>query len=156
MAYASNTDVVAEFKALSQNGGFTTTTGVTAAQVDEWCTRASNFIDSKIGGKYSVPVGSIASPNSFSLLKEICVWLVAGRVANVLNLQTGDAKTSSGTNKKTDFKSQAMDALDEIRSGKMKLNDGVLATSADGAQSYTNDNVDTTQPPTFTRGGDNW
>lgn len=153
--YASNTDVVLEFKALAANGGFTTLTNVTAAQVDEWCHRASNYIDAKIAGKYSVPVDSTLSPKSFSLLKDICVQLVAPRVAAVLNLKTGDSKTSVGGNA-SDWKKLAKEQLEEIQSGKMKLTDAVLATTADGVESYVNDNSDTILPPTFTRSGDDW
>ncbi len=155
MAYASNTDVAAEFKALAAAGGFTTSTNVTAAQVDEWCTRASNYIDAKIAGKYSTPVLVADSPNSFSLLKDICVLLVVPRVAAVLNLKTGDDKTSPKGNQ-SDWKKRAEDMLVEIQSGKMKLSDATLATSADGVESFTNDNSDTLQPPTFTKKGDNW
>jgi phage gp36-like protein len=150
--YATNTDLLAEFPALT---AFPSSGKVTAASVDEWCTRASNFIDAKIGGKYSTPVDSTASPKSFSLLKEICCWLVYPRVAGVLNLPTGDAKTSTGT-KTVDFNAKADAALKEIQSGTMKLNDAVLATAADGVESYTNDHASTLQPPTFTRSGDDW
>lgn len=152
MAYASNTDVAAEFKALSANGGFNSGTNPTDAQVDEWCTRASNFMDSKIAGKYAVP---ITGTNSLSLMKEICVWLVATRVSKVTGLQTGDNKVS-GNAGKVDYDKKAMDTLVEIQSGKMKLSDAPLATSTDGAESYTNDNASDLQPPTFTRAGKNW
>jgi hypothetical protein len=157
LSYATNTDLAAEFPALTANGGFTTTTKVTAAQVDEWCSRASNFIDSKIGGKYTVPVDSTASPKTFSLLKEICCWMVYPRVAGVVGLPTGDSKTSSGVAAKTiDFGKKAEDTLKEIQSGAMKLVDAPLATTADGVDSYTANNAPTLQPPTFTREDDSW
>lgn len=156
MPYATNSDVALEFKALVANGGFTTLTNVTAAQVDEWCLRASNFIDAKIAGKYTVPVVIGTSPNSFSLLKDVCVWLVKPRVAAILGLQTGESKSSTGNKDSTDWNKRALDTLKEIQSGAMKLSDAPLATSADGTESFTNDNSATLQPPQFTRQGDDW
>jgi len=154
-AYATNTDLVAEFPALSQGGGFTSTTTVTATQVDEWCVRASNLIDAKIGGKYSTPVDATLSPKSFSLLKDICCWMVYARVAPIVGVNTGSSKTSS-SGKNLDWREQAEKALKDIQSGAMKLNDGVLATSTDGVESFTSDNQATLQPPTFTREDDKW
>lgn len=155
--YATNTDVAPEFKALAANGGFTTETSVSAAQVDEWCTRISNLIDSKLGGKYAVPIDPTNSPNSFSLIKDICVLIVAARVAPIIGLQTGSAKTSTGSaGGRSIGKIDPWATLKEIQSGTMKLNDAVLATSADGAESYTNDNKSTLQPPEFKRKGDQW
>jgi hypothetical protein len=157
MPYATNTDVAAEFPALAANGGFTTTTRVTAAQVDEFCTRASNYIDAKIAGKYDVPVNVTASPNSFSLLKDICCRLVAARLAPIIGISTGDAKTTAAGGKSGSPKGQSPDdILAELQSGKMKLSDAVLATSADGVESYTDDNSSTLQPPTFQRKTDQW
>jgi len=152
MSYATNTDLLAEFPALTS---FPSSGKVTAASVDEFCTRASNRIDAKIGGKYQTPVDSTASPKSFSILKEICCWMVYARLAPIMGLSTGEGKTSTG-GKAPDYAKMAADTLSEIQAGKMKLIDANLATAADGVESYTDDNSATLQPPTFTREGDNW
>lgn len=155
-AYADKDDIAAEFKGLSASGGFTASTNPTSTQVNDWCTRASALIDSKIAGKYETPVDESASPNAFLVLMEICIWLVRARVSTVLNLQTGDSKTSSGPKGAEDWNKKAKDALEEIQSGKMKLTDATLAVSGDGVDSFTNNESATLQPPTFTREDDNW
>lgn len=116
----------------------------------------SVLIDSKIAGKYQTPIDPTASPIAYSLLKEVCVWMVVPKVASVLGVQTGDAKTSTGQGKRQDTAQKAQDTLKEIQSGTMKLVDADLATAADGTESFTNDNSATLQPPTFTREGDDW
>lgn len=156
MPYATNTDLVAEFPALGQNGGFTAQSKVTDAQVDEFCNRNSVLIDSKLAAKYKTPIDPAASPIAFSLLKEICVWMTYPRVAGIVGLPTGDSKTSTGANKTQDFGKKAQDTLKELQSGTMMLVDAPLATAADGAQSFTNDNRATLQPPQFRRKGDQW
>jgi hypothetical protein len=153
VAYASNTDLLGEFKGLSAWNNAT----LSAAQVDVWCARESAFIDSNIAGKYRTPVSQATSPIAYSMLTDICIWLVRPRIAELLNLQTGEAKSSSsGGGKSYDSRQRAMDVLKQIRTGELKLPDGVLATAQDGVESYTDDNSDTLQPPTFTREGDEW
>lgn len=154
MAYASNTDVILEFKGLAAVGWNTQT--VTAATVDEWCTQASNIIDTAIGGKYQVPVNSGTSPNSFSVLKNLCIQLVKPRVQNVLKSGTGDNASASKAGTEADPTKGVMDFLKQVASGDVKLSDAVLATTQDGVESYTNDNADTLQPPTFNRHTDEW
>jgi hypothetical protein len=155
VAYATNTDLAAEFPALTGQGGFTNATKVTAAQVDEWCIRASNLIDSKIAGKYETPVDPNTSPKAFSTLKEICCWMVYPRVAGVAGIKTGDPKTSTGSSGKTDLGKMAEDTLKEIQSGTMKLVDAILATAADGAESLATDKPCTSKP-IFSRGKTDW
>jgi hypothetical protein len=148
--------VAAEFPALAANGGFTASTRMTATQVDEFCARASNVIDAKIAGKYTTPVDSTASPKAFSLLREICCWLVYSRIAPILGLSTGDAKTSTGSKLAADPASRAEAVLKEIQSGTMKLVDAPLATSADGTESYATDNAASMPPTKFKRDGEAW
>jgi phage gp36-like protein len=152
VAYAANTDLLLEFKGVSAWNAST----VSAATVDEWCAQASNTIDAAIGGKYSTPVDGTASPKAFSVLKSICIGLVKPRVQSVLKSGTGEAKTSTSAGSAPDPTKAQMDLLKQIQSGAMTLSDAVLGTSADGVESYTNDNADTLQPPTFTREGNDW
>ena len=154
MAYADNTNLALEFPSFAafMNDG---TTKVRADTVDEFCARASRFIDAKIAGKYITPIDPTASPESFSLLKDICCWMVYPRVAAIAGQQTGDSKTSTG-GKGVDWGKKAADTLKEIQGGEMKLTDALLASSSDGVESYTNDNAATLQPPTFTRESEDW
>lgn len=152
MPYAANTDLMLEFKGISAWNSST----VAAATVDEWCEQASNIIDAAISGKYATPVDEDDSPKAFSLLKDICIKLVKPRIQSVLKPGTGDAKTSSGAGSAPDSTKQAMELLSQIQSGEMNLSDADLASTADGAEGYTDDNADTLLPPTFTRENDEW
>lgn len=152
MSYATNTDLLVEFKGLS---GWNSST-VSSTTVDTWCDKASAFIDAQIGGKYQVPVVSASSPQAFKVLAEICVWLVKERVQGVLKFQTGAPKTSVRGSENTDWRAVALNTLKQIRTGEIKLVDAPLATSQDAVESYTNDNSDTLQPPQFTRESDDW
>lgn len=151
-AYATNTDLLGEFKGLTAWNSAT----LSAAQVDTWCSRFSQLIDGKIGGKYSTPIDATASPNSFAILKEICIWFVRQKVSTILFQQSGDEKTSSKAGNPNDYHQKALDQLKEIADGTLKLTDAVLATTADGVESYTDDNSADLQPPTFTKIGDKW
>lgn len=152
MPYAANTDLLSEFKGLSAWDSSV----LSAATVDEWCQQASNTIDASIAGKYSVPVDSTASPAAFSVLKAICIQLVKPRVQGVLKSATGEAKNSTSAGGAPDSTKDAKDALKQIQSGAMQLVDAVLATSADGVESYTNDNAACLQPPEFDRHKKQW
>lgn len=152
MAYATNADLLLEFKGLT---AWNTAT-LAGSTVDTWCGNFSKLIDGKIGGKYSTPVDSTASPNSFAILKEICIWFVRQKVSTTLFQQTGDEKTSSKAGNPNDYHQKAMDTLKEIADGTLVLSDATLATSADGVESYTNDNSATLQPPVFKKTGDQW
>lgn len=159
MPYATNTDLVAEFVALAQSGGFLNdgSTKVRADQVDEWCTRASNLADSYIGGKYHVPVDPDASPNSYNLLKEIVCWIVFPRVKSVIGAATGDSKSATGQGSdKTDYRKEALDKLILIQKGTLKLNDAVLATPADGVGSHATSGPCNPPRLEFRRGRRNW
>jgi len=154
MPYASNTDLLGEFKGLTAWNSST----LSATQVDAWCTRASNFIDGNIAGKYSTPVVEADSPAAFSMLQEICIWLVKPKIAGLVSQATGDPKTSAGS-AGTDTTKLAMDTLKQIREGTVKLPDATLATAADGVESYASENSSALADsgvPTFTREGDEW
>jgi hypothetical protein len=58
------------------------------------------------------------------------------------------------TSKIVDWNQRAMDMLADIQSGKMKLEDAPLATSADGVQSFTDSG--SSNPPVFKKDQDGW
>lgn len=68
---------------------------------------------------------------------------------------TGASKTSSTPGKGADWNQRAIDTLEEIQNGKMKLTDAPLAVTGDGVASFTNSNA-ATRSPTFTMDDDNW
>lgn len=152
MSYATNSDLQGEFKSLS----LTASTPLTTTKVDEWCLEESNFIDMYVGTKYTVPVDSGTSPKAFSLLKRLCIALVRPRMAAFLNIQAGGGSKASQSSEQAYTPKDAVQTLQDIRDAKIKLVDAVLATSQDGVESFTDDNSGTLQPPTFTRGDNDW
>ena len=143
MAYASTSDVTNEFKSLTLNDA-----SVSSAKVTEWLAQADAYINAKLGLRYVVPITGTAA---LIIVKQIETWLVAGRVKDVLEVQSGSTKADQGTRGDLGKKAEAM--LSEIVAGKMKLTDATLATSADGVRSF---NVDESEEHTFKKGEDQW
>lgn len=147
MAYATNADLLLEFKGLVYGNN------LQAATVDEWCNQASNRIDSYLTGRYVTPVNSGTSPIAFSILKNICIQIVKLRMNEFLRIQTGDEKTSQGGVSASP--KQIASELESLRDLKTILKDAVLATATDGATSFDAQNTATVKP-TFNKGTDQW
>lgn len=155
MAYATSSDIANEFKSIDFVNG-----ALKSAAVDEWCTQASNLIDSYLAGKYVVPVSASTSPNAFSILKMLCIGIVKPRLSTALGTQTGAPKTSQnpggqGGSPVGSIPKDISDTLSKLQSGAMTLTDGVLQSTSDGVNSYTSSNV-SADVPKFTREDDQW
>lgn len=143
MSYCTTTDVTNEFRKLALNDETVSTTKVTA-----WITQADAYINGKLGLRYQVP---ITGTESLKIVGLIATWLVAGRVKDTLEIQSGSPKAEQST--KGDLGAKAEKMLKEIVAGEMKLSDATLATSADGVRSF---NVDESEEHTFKKGEDQW
>lgn len=151
MAYATSTDLALEFKGLTYGAS------LLAVTVDEWCVQASNLIDSYVGKVYSTPVVSATSPLAFSVLKMLCIQLVRPRMESVLQVRTGETRTSQtrGDSPSPSSSAAAMKSLCAIRDEDMDLVDATLVTQANGVRSTLTDCVSTTIPE-FTREDPAW
>lgn len=148
MAYSIYTDVASEFRGID----FSSTSVVTSTEVTEFIAQADQYIDSRIGLKYSVPVSSSDSPLSFKILKRLSIWLVTSRIKDILKVKTG-VDTGEQQTRENDPGKMARDEIDMIVKGTLLLPDATLASSADGFRSYS---VDAGQEFTFSRDSDDW
>lgn len=89
MAYTTKTEVQGDFKDTT----FTTTSNVTAANVDQFIVEADALINSYIGTVYTVPVS--AAGDGKNLLKLLSRSLVAARIKRILEVVQ---KTSEDAN----------------------------------------------------------
>ena len=85
MAYSTYSDIQSEFRDLE----LSSSTKITQAEVTEFISQADQYIDSKLSKKYITPITAI---NSLPIVKQISIWLTAGRVWNILNEVTEGVK----------------------------------------------------------------
>lgn len=147
MAYCTTSDIQSEFKTLELGSS----TKVTTSEVSEWITQADNKIDSRLSQIITTPVAVATSPNFFSICKRLSIYIVAERVKRVLNIKTGDDKTSK--EKEVNLEVQAIEELDKIISERNLL-DAVRVTSNSYGISDYNATNDIT--PTFDATEDQW
>jgi hypothetical protein len=128
--YCTTADVIAEFKALD-----TTSTGaaVTSTKIDAMRDQAYAYINAKIGNKYAVPISSSAS--CAAIVKMVELWIVKHRIQSIIPIRTGNSDAKQ--NDRPDaLMEKAELVLDQIVSGKLKMDGADLASSADGASSF--------------------
>lgn len=133
MAYATASDIASEFKNLE----ISATTTITTDEVNEFADQISKMIDSYVGKRYLVPLTSGSNPISFSILKMICIQLVANRVKGILRIRTGSEKLDQETRASLPTNNQLKDYLGQIASGDVLLSDAELASSDAGFASYS-------------------
>ncbi len=143
MPYCTPSDVTSEFKKLTLNDST-----VSTAKVTEWISQADAYIDGKIGLKYEVP---ITATEALKIVKQISIWLVAGRVKDVLETATGESSTEQVS--RGDLAKMAKALIQEIIEGKLKLSGATLASSSDGVRSFA---VDNAEEHTVKKGEDQW
>lgn len=141
--YADSADVQKEFKNLEYNSQ-----GVESTEVDEWATQESEYINSRIGLKYQTPVTVAASPKAFQILKQICIWLLAKRIQETLEVKTtvpeGQQLVTGG-----DLRTLAEARLDKLVDGSAILLDAISNSSSKGISSFT---AGTASPHVFQKG----
>jgi len=144
VAYCLNSDVQNEFKSLAFNAATVSTT-----KVDEWIEQASALMDTILGSQYVTPV---TGTRALEVMKMICVWLVADRVREVLQLLPGANAASQEFSR--DYFRRANDFLESLRKGLITLPDAVLAGGGSGGiSSYVQENG---FQPVFQRDKEQW
>jgi len=152
MPYSTNAQVASEFKQIS----FGASTPVTETEADRFITESDQEIDSMIGSRYSTPVSSSTSPLSIILLRQLSIWLTADRVARIYKVKIGveDVNQEGVT---VNLRQRALDVLEKIKKGEIKLSDATAASTQDGLTSYNAQNsTDTDVTPTFEARTDQW
>ncbi len=129
-AYFTVADVQSEFRSIT----FSTTTTPTLATVTAFVAQACVEIETKVGMKYAVPV---TAADAVTLLQQIGISLVAGRVKNILPVKTGSEEVNTGGRGRPGdaMIKWARDTLEQIRLGNLALQGATLAGSADGVVS---------------------
>lgn len=135
MALCTVAEVASEFKAIT----FTSSTTVTDTEVTRFITEAEEEINSRLNRRYVVPVTEAGSPLSFILLRQICIWLVADRVREIMEMKMVPTPDLRQEMKALDAGKRARAQLVEIVAGKMILRDVELATTHDGVKSFAVD-----------------
>lgn len=133
MAYCESADVQTEFKNIKFNES---DSAIVTADVDEFIEQASSEMDSRLSIRFTVPV--TAGPSALSLLKQLCIWLVASRIKEIVEVKEVREEVDQDVKRDTGAKARKM--LDDIVSGKINLIGAALATSADGVGSYVSAN----------------
>lgn len=112
-------DIRSDFKDIV----FSATSSVTEDEVTKFIAEETAFIDSIICARYVVPIIEGTSPNSFLVLKRICIFLVSDRVRHVLYVKTGNDSKDSDSKGLRSLSRQPRADLNSIRDGKSKLSD---------------------------------
>ncbi len=126
--YCSIDDVEGEFKALQ----FTSQSAVTSNQVTDWIKQESAYINAKISLRYITPV-TTTYEDAFLILKRICVFRVAERVKNKLEVKSGNNQTDQEVKQPNYTRTPNTDLLD-IAEGRLVLLN-VPLVAANGAVS---------------------
>lgn len=143
MAYCVHGDVTNEFKKLTLNDAT-----ISQAKVTEWISQADAYIDAKLGLRYETP---ITGTEALKICKQISTWIVAGRVKEALDQDTGDDRVDQIMRGDLEKKAKAM--LTEIVEGKMILSDATIRRTGDGVKSFV---VDEGEEHVMKKGEDQW
>lgn len=147
MAYCVASDVTSEFKRVDFS---LANSAVTTAEVTEFISQADQFIDSKIGLKYEVPV---TGANSLKILKQISIYLVAYRIKRILEVKVATPDPNAQDVQNQNLRQIALDMLKDIVDGLLLLSDATLASSGNGVGSYAYSNDQVAQ---FDRDTEQW
>lgn len=145
--YTTLEEVKAEFKSLD-----TTSPGVTMTDVkiDRFREEAFALINAKIGNKYKTPIDAAAGCHA--IVKMVELWLVKHRIQSIIPVRTG-AEGAKQNERPENLKKMAEEMLEEIVSGKLKMEGATLTTSGDGVSSF---NVSQGTEHTVKKDGDQW
>jgi len=135
MAYCVKADVLADFKALKVED---TDTAITTAKLNAIIDEETAYIDGCLAVRYVVPI--TAPAHAMLILKRICVFLVAERVKNILEVKTGSNQVESDQKQPFNSVRTPKNDLDDIAKGKIILIGVPLASSKLGVSSFNTDN----------------
>jgi len=143
MAYATDQDVIDEFKSIDTSNG-----KITNTKIKEWIDQSDAYIDGRIGLIYQVPVTGTASKK---ILKNISIGLVAQRISRIIEVKSITAKGDQSMVR--DLMAEAEKKLQMIVDKKLILSDATKANSLGGVASYTGSNTVTRA---FDQSKDQW
>ena len=106
---------------------------VNEAKVTAMIEDETAYINAWISNKYSVPVAQGDSPNSYAVLKRICIFRVSERIKNILEVKTGENQTDSAEKQNKNFARTPNSDLRDIQSGKMQLSDAIRSSNGMGS-----------------------
>lgn len=124
--YATTQDIEGEFKATQ----FTSSSAVTSNQVTDWIKQESAYINGMISRRYATPVASTYE-EAFLILKRICVFRVAERVKNKLEVKSGVSQTDQEVKAPNYIRTPNQD-LRAIVDGNLILKDVPLVSESGG------------------------
>ena len=149
MAYATVAQVASEFKSIT----FSSTTLVTDTEVTRFIAEADAEINAYIGSKYETPIDETEHPNSFILVRQISIWLVADRVREVMQMKNLTPEEIEQGVRPPSSRKAALDLLKKIQKGEINLSDADLVNTDAGVKSFA---VDNNLEHTFKRNVDQW
>jgi hypothetical protein len=127
MAYSALTDIQNEFKSVV----FSASSTPTSTAVQGFIAEADQYIDSRIGLRYQVPV---TGSKSLIILKSISIGLVAGRVKEIQRVKTASPQLNQDS-RDGDPAKEAKERLGLIVEGLLLLPDATLVSAANGVSS---------------------
>jgi len=136
MAYATATDIEAEFKNIT----FDTSSAITETEVTEYINQEEAYINAIVSNRYEIP---ITGNEARKILKNISIACVAYRVAKVLNLKKDvpipEKFVPQAINEGAAYR-EAKKKLEMIQKGKVILDDATALSSQQGVKSYNASN----------------
>lgn len=144
--YVSVNDIEAEFRDV--NFGATNSL-VTDVKVEEFIDQAEAYVNGKISCKYMTP---ITSSISVPIVKTICIYLVADRIAKIMRIKTSSSSDQDETKSLTEI---AEEMLEAICSDDLKLLGATLQETGNGVNSWSRSNKSTFSR-VFKRGETQW
>lgn len=120
---------------------------MTSNQVVEWIKQETAFINGRISARYVTPVASTYE-EAFLILKRICIFRVAERVKNKLEVKSGNAQTDQEV-KSTNFTRTPNADLKAIVEGDLILKDVPLVSTTGAVSSWCEPDCDSDDCHTF-------
>lgn len=153
MAYATHSDVSAEFKGIT----FSASTAITSTEVTEMISQEEATLDARLSKRYVTP---ITGTEALKIMKRLSIQMTKSRIVDILQVKTGDAKVDQGSSG-FPIREQVEALLKMIIAGEMDLTDATLREASQGVSSYNSENIVHPTPTpstyrTFTRDSDAW
>lgn len=143
--YAEIQNILDEFKGITLSG----TSGVTEANILNWITQETNYINGRIAVRYVTPVSKVSYPEAFSILERICTFRVCERVKNKLEVKSNVTQIETEQKYSQNFVRTPNHDLEAIAKGDILLINVPLVASGGGVASSCGIECDTSACHTF-------
>lgn len=153
--YCTTEDVQAEFPALVVGTGDDGAV-ITEDLLEDWIQTESAVIDGYVGQRYVTPIYQSVSPNSFLILRRICIFRVGQRVTNKIEVKSNVTQKNSEEKFEQNYVRTPNSDLDKIAKGNMLLSDAVLIEKNQGVNSFMADTTDCKEKAFFDVGKQQW